>query len=185
MFLIFWFLVVSLRFFLFLGAIRSCEFLTFAPALSLRIRPQQQGRCAQNKLPHIAGFCMETCRNYPVPAGEKARDPVPNPASSKKMPKNRKFHIFSTHWIVLRPRRYNRDSNRKGGFAWEIEILEQQCGRHRICALGRTGCTLAHRTPRGWTGCSYLARSGRALALYLRRSDGCSWPPFRWTPTTV
>ena len=44
------------------------------------------------------------------------------------MPKNRKFHIFCTLWIVWYPRRYNRDSKQKRRFCMEIEILKQQCG---------------------------------------------------------
>ena len=91
-----------------------------------------------------------------------------------KMPKNRKFHIFCTHWIVLRPRRYNRDSKQKRRFCMEIEILEQQCGGtefvpspHRL-HLGAQNAEGVDRLqfilPAAWAECT--------LALYLRRSDG-------------
>ncbi len=70
----------------------------------------------------------------------------------------------------------------------EIEILEQQCGGtefvprpHRL-HLGAQNAEGVDRLqfilPAAWAGCT--------LALYLcAAAMGCSWPPFRWTPTTV
>ena len=50
---------------------------------------------------------------YPGNVGTVLANPVKKTPFSK-MPKNRKFHIFSTHWIVLRPRRYNHTSYLRG-----------------------------------------------------------------------
>ena len=68
----------------------------------------------------------------------------------------------------------------------EIEILEQQCGGTEFVP-GRTGCTL--RTERrGVDRLQFiLPQRGRGAPwrCICAAAMGCSWPPFRWTPTTV
>lgn len=69
----------------------------------------------------------------------------------------------------------------------EIEILEQQCGGtefvprpHRL-HLGAQNAEGVDRLqfilPAAWAGAPWRCICAAAM--------GCSWPPFRWTPTTV
>lgn len=56
----------------------------------------------------------------------------------------------------------------------EIEILEQQCG-------GTEFVPRPHRLHLGAQNAEGVDR----LQFILPAAMGCSWPPFRWTPTTV
>ena len=56
----------------------------------------------------------------------------------------------------------------------EIEILEQQCG-------GTEFVPSPHRLHLGAQNAEGVDR----LQFILPAASGCSWPPFRWTPTAA
>ena len=69
----------------------------------------------------------------------------------------------------------------------EIEILEQQCGGTEFVPRPHR-LHLGAQNAEGVTGCSSSCPQrgrGAPWRCICAAAMGCSWPPFRWTPTTV